>query len=274
MQRTAAAPHGPAAVLHWATPFGFASRPRAWLCFLQARPRQRNRACPARAAHLYQTNACTVQRLSGAIPTTTSLEAGMRIDRHRAPCSAPTRMKPARRHKKQQGPARGPTQRPRLVADGLDELPPELRRPARLCRIAADKRRAMDFAQAETARAPDRWRTGMPRPSSPRGDCQGRRTGLLRPVRARKRRRPGNCRGWTPRWCLRNWPPSTPPPPPSSPSTTWPPGCWAPGPATPCATEWGPAADQRPEAGQLLPDRARRGLGRRLAQDPGRAGGP
>src|SRR3989338_8536516 len=25
-------------------------------------------------------------------------------------------------------------------------------------------------------------------------------------------------------------------PPPSSPSTTWPPGCWAPGPRPPCAT--------------------------------------
>jgi hypothetical protein len=129
---------------------------------------------------------------------------------------------------------------------------------------------ARDFALAELAPTP---RTGMPKASSPKRRLPRRASWAFAACMRPKPPVASPCPGSTPRWSLKKWRPWTPAPPPSSPSTTWPPGCWAPGPAR-RARPLGPAAHHRAKAGQLLPDRARRGLGRRLAQDPRRAGGP
>ena len=114
---------------------------------------------------------------------------------------------------------------------------------------------ARDFALAELAPHAAEW--GRRRHLPQRRHRQGGRTGLLRPVCARSRRRPRPAPAWMPRWCLKKWRRLTPAPPPSSPSTTWPPGCWAPGPAR-RARPPGPLLTTG-QTRQLLPDRARRG---------------
>ena len=142
----------------------------------------------------------------------------------------------------------------------------------------------MDFELTEEQRAFAQPPATLPWPLAPHAPV-GRRghlpkeaiakageLGFLRPVRAGSRRRPA-LPGSTPRWCLKKWRRLTPAPPPSSPSTTWRPGCWAPGPRPAVRDQWGEAAHHRQKlASYCLTDPARAPDAASL-KDPRRAGG-